>query len=65
MTRTPPRSSAGRPRHEGHEQRLSDLEQTVEALQRESAIQLQRIAQLQAELDAIRHAWFPIKGAPV
>jgi hypothetical protein len=55
MARTPSRSPAagnGGP-YDDHA-RLIEFERMVETVQRESAVQLQRIAQLQADIDVIR-----------
>jgi hypothetical protein len=53
MARTPSRSSAGRLQHANHA-RLTKLKRTVGGDQRGLEVQLQRIAQLQADIDAIR-----------
>jgi hypothetical protein len=56
MARTPPRSPAGDGRRHDDHARLIELERTVEAQQRELTVQLLRIAQLQADIDAMRQA---------
>ena len=45
--------------------RLAALEKSVEQHARELAVQLQRIAQLQADLDAVRGVWVQLKLPPV
>jgi hypothetical protein len=61
MARTRPHSSAGNGSG-SNARRVTALETMVEALQRESAIHLKRIAQLQADIDAIRLAWLQVKA---
>jgi predicted nucleic acid-binding Zn-ribbon protein len=54
-TRGPTRTEFNRLRHE-----FEELASRQDATQRELAIQFQRIAELQAEIDVIRAAWSKI-----
>jgi hypothetical protein len=63
MAQTSPRSVAGTRTGTDHA-RLAALENTVEAHARELVVQLQRIAQLQADIDTIRGGLGPPEGPP-
>ena len=58
------RASAGKGVADAVLVRLADLEKTVQVHERALAVQLQRIAQLQADIDRIRGAWVELKPPP-
>ena len=65
MAQTSPRSVAGtRTGTDDVHARLAALENTVEAHARELVVQLQRIAQLQADIDTIRGGLGPPESPP-
>jgi hypothetical protein len=65
MARPPASSPGDKDAQDAVHVRLVKLEEIVQAHERELAVQLQRIAQLQGDLDVIRHAWVRISSPPV
>jgi hypothetical protein len=65
MASASPRTAAKRARGDDIHARLAHLERTVETHARELAIQLERIAQLQADIDTVRGAWIKVKPPPL
>jgi hypothetical protein len=56
------RRNEGPPTPDTNRKRIIALEKVTDQHRRELEIQLQRIAQLQADLDAIRSAWVQAKA---